>query len=249
MKFKLHFCLAAWLAGACFSVAQMPGGGSSSGFNAGLTKLFGDVTAFSAKAEARVLDEKDKEIMVAPMDFAMLDKKVRIQIDMTQARGKDLTPEMLEMLKQQGLSTMVSIVRPDQKVVYLIYPSQKSSLAMPMPKEQAESLDSKSKVDKTALGKESLDGHDCVKNKVVVTDENGKKLEATTWNAGDLKDFPIQIRTQERGNTSVIHFKDIKFAKPDSKQFDLPEGYTQYKDMQEMMQGIMAKMLNGAEKK
>jgi hypothetical protein len=249
MKFKMHFCLAAWLAGATVSFAQVPGG-SPGGFNAGLTKLFGDVTAFSAKAEARVLDEKEKEIMVAPMDFALLDKKVRIQIDMTQAKSPDLTPETIGILKQQGLAIMISIVRPDLKLVYLIYPAQKSSLAMPMPKDQADSLlQAKGKVEKTALGKETIDGHNCVKNKVVVTDEKGQTLEATTWNAADMKDFPIQIRTTEQGNTSVIRFKDVKFSSPEGKQFDPPSGYTQYKDMQEMMQGIMSKSLTGAEKK
>jgi len=144
---------------------------------------------------------------------------------------------------------MVSIVRPDQKVVYLIYPSQKSSLAMPMPPDQAETLQGNSKLAKTALGKETIDGHNCVKNQVVVTDENGRTLEATTWNAADLKDFPLQIRTQEQGNTSVLRFKDVKFSSPEPKQFDPPDGYTQYKDMQEMMQAIMGKMLGGAEKK
>src|SRR5262249_50897301 len=147
--------------------------------------------------------------------------------------SKELTPEILDMLKQQGMANMISIVRPDQKLVYLIYPNQKSSLAMPMPQDQADTLEGKSKVEKTPLGKETVDGHNCVKNKVVVTDAKGQTLEATTWNAADLKDFPIQIRTKEQGNTSILRFKEVNLSSPDRKQFDPPSGYTQYKDVQE----------------
>ena len=245
MKFKSQLCMAAWLSCVSASLAQIPGG-SAAGFNASLTRLFGDVTAFSAKAEARVLDEQDKEVMVAPMDFALLDRKIRIDIDLTQAKSRDFSPEMIAMMKQQGLANMVSIVRPDKNLVYLIYPAQKSSLSMPLPEDQAENLQGKTKLQKLADGKETIDGHDCVRNKVIVTDVKGHTMEATTWNASDLRDFPIQIRTKEKGNTSLMRFRDIKFASPDSKQFELPEGYAQYKEMQEMMQAILTKGLGAS---
>ena len=75
--------------------------------------------------------------------------------------------------------------------------------SMPLAKGEAEALEKGLKVEKTALGKETIDGHACVKNKVVVKNEQGAVLEAITWNATDLKDFPLQIEMKEKDNTSA----------------------------------------------
>src|SRR5213083_1802424 len=63
--------------------AQLPAGGPP-GWNAAMTKLFGDVKAFSAKAEMRALDKSGQPAIQVPMNFALLDNKVRMDIDMTQ---------------------------------------------------------------------------------------------------------------------------------------------------------------------
>ena len=62
------------------------------------------------------------------------------------------------------------------------------------------------KVEMTEIGKETVDGHPCVKNKVVVTDKENKKHESTVWNATDLKNFPIKIQTQEQGGNATMLF-------------------------------------------
>ena len=58
------------------------------------------------------------------------------------------------------------------------------------------------KVETTEIGKETLDGHPCVKNKYVVTDNEGVKHESTVWNATDLKNFPVKIQTTEAATKS-----------------------------------------------
>ena len=77
--------LAAILASGAAGIAnaQMPGGGPP-GWNAAMTKLFGDIKAFSAKAEMRALDKAGQPAIQVPMNFALLDNKVRMDIDMTQ---------------------------------------------------------------------------------------------------------------------------------------------------------------------
>jgi hypothetical protein len=87
-----------------------------------------------------------------------------------------------------------------------------------------------------------------VKNKVVITDDKGQKSEVTVWNATDLKDFPVQIQTAEKENTVVMRYRDIQFAKPDAKQFDAPAGFTEFGDVQQLMEGVMKKMLGSAGK-
>jgi len=228
--------------------AQMPGAGGPPGMSSALTRLFGDINAFTAKADVQVVDGSQKEVAGMPMDFAMLDKKVRVEIDLTQAKSSSMPPGAAEQLNSMGMAQVVSIVRPDKQLVYVMYPKQKMMMSMPLPKTDADAAEKNSKIQKTPLGKENLDGHPCVKNKVVITDEKGENIEATTWNASDLKDFPVQIQTKEKENTSTIHFKNVQFTKPDAKLFELPTGYTEYKSPQELMTAMMKKMMESEKK-
>jgi len=245
IKSALITVIAAWLLASSTAFSQMPGTGAPAGVNAALTKLFGNITAFSAKCDVRVLDKTQKETMAVAMNFALLDNKVRVEIDMTQMKASNLPPGAAESMKQMGMDRVVSIIRPDKKGMYINYPGMQSYVNMPLPKEDAEALEKNPKIEKTALGKETIDGHPCVKNKVVATDDKGQKNEAIVWNATDLKDFPVQIQTAKKENTVVMRYHQIQFAKPDAKQFDPPAGFTEYSDVQQLMQGAMKKMMGG----
>ena len=50
-------------------------------------------------------------------------------------------------------------------------------------------------------------------------------LQATTWNATDLKDFPIQIEMKESGNSTIMHFMNVKLVTPDPQLFEIPAGF------------------------
>lgn len=225
--------------------AQMPTG-SPAGVDATLAQLFGKIAAFSAKAEVRVLDKDQQETMATPMDFAFLDQKVRVDIDLSKLKSKQVSAAAAQQLKQMGMEQVSSLIRPDQKQMYIVYPAIQSCVKMPLPKEEAAAIDKPPKVTKTELGKETLDGHPCVKTKVTLTDDKGQTRNAVTWNASDLKDFPVQIQTADKDNTLIMRFSQIRLVKPDLQLFEPPAGYTQYADMQEMMMGVMKKMLGGA---
>jgi hypothetical protein len=103
------------------------------------------------------------------------------------------------------------------------------------------------KIDMTELGKETVGGHPCVKNKAVITDDEGKTHEATVWNASDLNKFPLKIETTEEGRTTTMVFQNVKTSKPDAALFDPPADYKKYDNMQAMMQQeIMKRMGNMA---
>jgi len=94
---------------------------------------------------------------------------------------------------------------------------------------------------KTPLGKETIDGHPCVKNRVVMTDAKGQKAEAVVWNATDLKEFPVQMQMNDKQTTVVMRYKEVHLSKPDAKQFDAPAGFTKHSDMQQLMMAIAQK--------
>lgn len=227
----------------------MPGGAGPAGMSAALTKLFGSITAFSAKGEMRVTDTAQNEVADWPMDFALLDKKIRVAIDLTQTRNPNMNPRMAATLKQMGMAQVTSIIRPDKKQVYVIYPDQRVMLIIPLAKEDSEGSDKAPKISKTALGKETIDGHPCVKNRVVVSDSNGQSLEATTWDASDLKDLPIQIQTQEKDSISVVRFTQVQFAPPAAGLFEPPNDFTRYDNAEDLKLGVMKKMMDSAGKK
>src|SRR5579859_4078701 len=116
------------------AVGQVPGGTGPAGMSAALTKLFGSTTAFAAKGEMRVTDAAHNEVAFWPMDFTVLDRRIRVEIDLTQTRNKDKPPGTDAALKKMGMSEIISIIRPDKKLVYVIYPDQRALLQM-QPKE------------------------------------------------------------------------------------------------------------------
>jgi hypothetical protein len=211
------------------ALAQAPSGGAPTSINKPFVKLFGTVGPFTAKAEAQVFDQSQKETVRMPMDFALLEGKVRLEINLAQIQSKDLPASTIAGLKQAGMDRVISIFRPDKKLTYVLYPGIQSYTSVPLAKEEAEVSEKNLKLEKTPLGKETIDGHACVKNKTVVKSGPGLAFEALTWNAADLKDFPVQIEIKEKQSTVRMRFTQVQFAKLDVKQFDLPAKYSEMK--------------------
>jgi hypothetical protein len=228
--------------------AQLPAGGSAMDLNSAMLKLFGSATAFTARADVQVLDPKEVEQLRTPMTFANLDGRLRVEIDMSQMRGKDLPPATVAGLKQLGMDRVVSLLRTDKKLKYIIYPNAQSYVSLPLPKEETAVANQNLKVEKTALAKETVDGHPCVKNQVVVKSGEKVMLTATTWNASDLKDFPVQIITKEKDMTSIMRFQQILFVRLDAKQFEPPAGFKQYSDPETLVI-VQSKKIPAATKK
>lgn len=200
-------------------------------------KLFGSIKGFTAQVETVVKTSKDTVSM--PMSMAMLDGKTRMEIDMEKVKSKDLTPEAAGMMKQMGLNRMVLVALPDQKVARQIFPGLEgyveNSLAT------AAGAGSEIKVETKELGKETVDGHPCVKNLVTVVEADGRRVEATTWNATDLSQFPVKLEMPGKDGQVTMSFKEIKLTAPDAAQFAPPAGYSKHADMQQMMMSVMQK--------
>lgn len=220
------------------------GGGPSPNFGGAMSKLFGANQTFSANMEFQTPGPGGDTIaMPGKINFDA--GKSRFEMNMSEMRGSKMPPATLAQMKSMGMDSVISISRPDLNLVYVVYPGLNSYLE----KAQKDSSDSVSpddyKAESTDLGKESVDGHDCAKNKVVVTDKAGTKHESTVWNATDLKNFPVKIETAEQGQTATILFKNVSFDKPAASLFEVPAGLTKYTDPQTMMQTEMMKKMGG----
>ena len=248
MKKQLSILTATILClGVTTTFAQMGGRGGSPGprFDSAMTKLFGDNTTFSATMEFQT-SPKPGESITMPGKMAFDAGKSRFEMNMSEAKGMKIPPSAVEQMKSMGMDSLVSISRPDKNVVYIVYPGLHSFVEMAPPDTSANTDNSDFKVETTELGKETTEGHDCVKNKVVVTDKNGKTHESTVWNATDLKKFPVKIVTSENGQEATMLFKNVSFDKPAASSFDAPADFTKYDNMQNMMQAEMMKKMAGA---
>jgi hypothetical protein len=247
-KGGLMLAAAIFLAIKAASPAQSMVPGSGAGMNSALIKLFGNNAAFAARAELRVLDKAKKETAVMPMKLAMLDGKVRADLDTTQIKSPEVPAEVVAEMKKIGMDNLIAIQRPDKKTSLLIYPSLQACVETPMSKDEIADATRSYKIDKTKLGRETVEGRACDKNKVVLTSDQGQKVQATVWNATDLKDFPVKIQLTDQENTIVLTFKDVKPGRPDPGQFEAPEKFTKYDNVQRLMMAAMARVTNNAGK-
>lgn len=212
---------------------------------AAATKLFGEHTGFSATMDMQADDGSGQNVSV-PGELSFLEGKSRFAMDLTKIQSGRMPPGAAEQMKAMGMGEMVSITRPDQKKMFLVYPGLESYAEMAMAEKELPSDASKFKVETTELGKETIDGHPCVKNKVIISDDKDAKHEFTTWNATDLKKFPVKIVGNEEGRSMEMLFKNIKLEKPAAAQFDPPEKFTRYDNVGTMMQQAIMKRMGGA---
>ncbi len=228
-KTRLLVAVAATLLAGGAALAQIPAAGSATGINTAFLKLFGNISTYTARVEVQVFDAMQKQTVRMPMNWAALDGKVRLEVNLEEMTSQEMTPGTIAGLKQSGMSRVVSVFRPDKRASYVICPGIQSYLSVPMAEGEAEAAQKGLTVEKSPLGKETVDGHACVKDKVVVKGSKGPVIEAVTWKAADLKDFPIQIEMKEKKNTVRMRFTGVRFDKPDAKQFDLPTNYGRMK--------------------
>ena len=211
-----------------------------------MAKLFGDNTAFSADMEMESTGGADAGpggTMTGKISFDQ--GKTRFEMDLANMKGGRMPPQATAQMKAMGMDKMVMISLPEKKVSYLIYPGLQAYAENPARDAETNVSPADFKIELTELGKETVDGHPCVKHKAVVTDKEGKTHESTVWNATDLKDFPLQIMTKEKDDTIFIRYRQVQLAKPEEKDFDAPAGYKEYAEMEALMQGVMAKMTGG----
>ena len=218
-----------------------PGGPKLDG---AMAKLFGDHNTFTATMEFQSVQTSGENITM-PGTIAFDTGKSRFEMNMSEAKGMKMPPQAVAQMKSMGMDSMISISRPDKNLILIVYPGLKSYAAMTPPKKSDNADSADFKVETTEVGKETVEGHACVKNKVIVTDKENPKHESTVWNATDLKNFPVKIETTEAGQSATMLFKNVSFDKPAASSFEAPADFTKYDNIQTMMQTEMMKKMGG----
>ena len=246
---KKYFLIAAIaLFGSSLVQAQMPSQGFSPGISDAMAKVFGTNLYFSATVHTDVsIPAQNQNVSMTGKTY-FYGGDTRSEMDMTQMTGNSIPPQALTQMKAMGMDKVVAISQNNKKVVYMVYPGLNAYAKMQEP--DAASSTNSVKVDTAELGKDTVDGHPCLKKQFTITDSTaGQHLTMITWTATDLKDIPIKVQQTSTtpdgaGNTSTtMSYTDINLAKPDASLFAPPAGYTPYSDVQTMMQTEMMKKM------
>lgn len=215
-------------------------------FTGPMARVFGTHAGFSATLE--VQNGADGEIKM-PGKLAFADGKSRLEMEITRPAGRSGAPATpADRMRALGMDQMIIISRPDRKVQYSINPTLKAYVEQPLTNSEATKPADDYTLTSTLIAREMVDGHDCEKNRVEITDKEGNKQIMTIWNATDLDKFPVKIEQTQNGRLSTILFKDIKLTRPDGALFEPPQDFTKYNNYPEMFRTEMMKNYKGGQR-
>jgi hypothetical protein len=246
----MNSCLAITACGVLMAISAVgqPGrfgglGGSppGPGLSGSTAKLFGDNSTFSASLEMQTSNGGAADTMSMPGKIFFDQGKSRFEMNLAELKGGKMSPQAATQMKSIGMDQMIMISRPDKKLGYQIYPGLQAYIENALPDREVASATGDFKIEVTELGKETVDGHPCIKNKTIVTDKEGTPHESLVWNATDLKKFPIKIEHAEDSTKVTMLFRDVSLTKPAATLFEPPADAAKYDSMQAMMQQVMMK--------
>ena len=125
-----------------------------------------------------------------------------------------------EFLDERGQT--ITIVRPDQKVIWVILPHQRNYMEIPLTKKlpgQFIQIPSQA-VGKRLVGQERLNGYDTEKYEVSVP--VGRGLEKQTYWVAAKLGLPIKMECRERRFS--LEYQSIREEKVPDRRFNLPPG-------------------------
>ena len=161
-------------------------------------------------------------------------------------KGAKMPPNAGTQMKSMGLDQMVADRAAGQKD-RLPHLSRPAELRDQDHLSEAESAPATNdfKMEITELGKDTVDGHPCVKNKSSsLTRRNQTRVHRLERNGSEK--IPGQNSNRRAGpRTSTMLFKNVSLAKPAATLFDPPAGFNKYDNVQQLMQQEMMKRMGG----
>ncbi|MEW6305259.1 MAG: DUF4412 domain-containing protein [Verrucomicrobiota bacterium] len=212
--------------------------------SAAMSEFLSDSRAFTATGELRVTSAQGESPMTLPFTVAMLNGRMRWDLNLTQA-GSPVPAESMDLLKQIGLDRIVLLMAPNEKML-VAFPTMKAYLEQTMPKDQAiedKAVNKLGRFVKTPLGKETIDGHPCMKYRLSDPKDTSGKEQAVVWQAEDLNDLPIRLYVKAQDDAYDFRFKRVRMGNPDERVFARPVGFTKHESTDSLMAAIMAKSL------
>ncbi|MBM3846558.1 MAG: hypothetical protein FJ405_09775 [Verrucomicrobia bacterium] len=90
-------------------------------------------------------------------------------------------------------------------------------------------------IERQEVGRERVEGYDCIKSVVAVSNPGGEAQSFIVWTAPKLRGFPLKIERRMGGPLFVFTFSQVRFDRPDESLFLPPEkGYKRYPSVHDL---------------
>lgn len=235
---KFFWLSAVWV---CCAPAHAQFGSPAAKADASMDQLFKSTPVFTATESTAITSGSAPINVTSQMSFDH--GSSRSEMNMADVHGGNLPPNALAQMKAIGLDKVINISPANKTNVYTIYPNIRSYICTQVPDSAA--ITGSNSVQITKVGTETVNGHPCIKNSVVVT-SNGESHPFTTWNATDLNNFPIQICVTDQEASVTMTFRNISFAAVPASQFQPPAGFSKYDNLQALMQAAIMSHMSAA---
>lgn len=197
-----------------------------------LRYLLGPDAAFTASGVLTGISTNDEESFVFELNYAVLQRRIRTESDLSKMRGAHACDNAQDHIRDVGMDQIVSIIDPELKRNYTVYP--RAGVYLDTPLDWRERLKEIADVQKTALGPDTVGGHPCIKYRVFAVDQIGDESELLVWEATNLNRFPIQMRYEVEQGMFTMRFSNVKLAAPDITAFQPPAEFCRYTDLSKL---------------
>jgi hypothetical protein len=86
---------------------------------------------------------------------------------------------------------------------------------------------------------EKVEGYSCEQEDDIVSAADGSTTVLHSWNATKLNRFPLRIRSTNGTTSLTLKISDVELVKPPLEALILPEGFTKYDTVDDMMTELL----------
>jgi Domain of unknown function (DUF4412) len=127
-----------------------------------------------------------------------------------------------------GADKMINIMRHDKKITWMLMPEDKMYMEMKQTAASQSKDDlSAYKIEQTTVGKETMNGVETTKSKIIMTGKDGSKMGGFMWMSKEnimVKMDAVSIDKGEK-NRFKTELTNIKIGKQDPALFEIPPGF------------------------
>lgn len=140
-----------------------------------------------------------------------------------------------------GSKRQIMIVRPDKKIVWVLFPAKKQyAETKSSPRSEFDLSAFLKRPGTKQVGTQVVNGFTCRKIVQSAVGSDDKKVEMTVWYSDKLK-HPMKMVHTARGSTRSLEMKNVKLTSPPASLFELPKGYKKVAIKRPPKPGRMAK--------
>ncbi len=191
-------------------------------------------------------NKSDRSRVTMPMKLAKREDRLRMDLDLSAVKGAGMSLQSLNSLRSVGMAKIVNLMRKGTNTMEILFPDLKFHTRVVLP--ESELMDGEASIAKKPAGRDLVNGYSCTKQVVTVTSPGAKPSEVLTWEAADLKGFPVRILIQDGQATVVMNFREVKLTAPQPGQFEVPPGSRFFDSLPALMQTASDQAMRGGAK-